>query len=167
MVYRMFCLQSHYRKPLEFSYEVMDNVSVSYNKLLKKIAELKEDGDVSQDKFDEYNTKFCEALENDLNTSMAITCVYDVLRADMNDATKRALIEKFDYVLSLNLMAGCTDASDDVDDQLTAYVDAMIEERKATKKEKNFQRADEIRNELLAKGIVIEDTREGVRWRRQ
>ena len=167
LVYRMFCLQSHYRKPLEFSYEVMDNVSVSYNKLLKKIAELKEDGNVSRDKFDEYNTKFCEALENDLNTSMAITCVYDVLRADMNDATKRALIEKFDYVLSLNLMAGCTDASDDVDDELTAYVEAMIEERKAAKKEKNFQRADEIRNELLAKGIVIEDTRKGVRWRRQ
>lgn len=167
LVYRMFCLQSHYRKPLEFSYEVMDNVSVSYNKLLKKIAELKEDGNVLQDKFDEYNTQFCEALENDLNTSMAITCVYDVLRADMNDATKRALIEKFDYVLSLNLMAGCTDASDDVDDELTAYVEAMIEERKAAKKEKNFQRADEIRNELLAKGIVIEDTREGVRWRRQ
>lgn len=165
LVYRMFCLQSHYRKPLEFSYEVMDNVAAAYGKLLKKIAELKDDGTVEQEKFEVFDGKFREAVGNDLNTSMAITCIYDVLRGDMNDKTKIALLKSFDKVLSLDLFAG--NQEEEVDEELTAYVLSRIEERKAAKKEKNFARADEIRNELLAKGIVIEDTREGVRWRKQ
>ena len=167
LVYRMFCLQSHYRKPLEFSYEVMDNVAAAYNKLVKKIAELKDEGDVDAAKFAEFDEKFRDAIGNDLNTSMAITAVYDVLRADMNDKTKLELMKKFDEVLSLNLLAKHgVDENEDMDDELTQYVLAKIEERKAAKKEKNFQRADEIRNELLEKGIAIEDTREGVRWRK-
>lgn len=166
LVYRMFCLQSHYRKPLEFSYEVMDNVAAAYNKLVKKIATLREDGEVDQAKYDEYNARFMDALNNDLNTSMAITSVYDVLSADMNDKTKLELIKNFDQVLSLDLLSART-AQEPEDDELTAFVLAKIEERKNAKKEKNFARADEIRAQLLEKGIVIEDTREGVRWRRQ
>ena len=165
LVYRMFCLQSHYRKPLEFSYEVMDNVAAAYNKLLNKISELKEEGAVDKEKFEAFDTKFRDAIGNDLNTSMAITCIYDVLRDDMNDTTKVELLKNFDKVLSLDLFAGTVKA--EVDDELEAYVLSMIEERKAAKKEKNFARADEIRNELLEKGIIIEDTREGVRWRKQ
>ncbi len=165
LVYRMFCLQSHYRKPLEFSYEVMDNVAAAYGKLLKKIAELKDEGVVEQEKFEEFDGKFRDAVGNDLNTSMAITCIYDVLRENMNDKTKIELLKKFDTVLSLDLFAG--NQEEEIDDELTAYVLSMIEERKAAKKEKNYARADEIRNDLLAKGIIIEDTREGVRWRKQ
>ena len=174
LVYRMFCLQSHYRKPLEFSYEVMDNVAVAYNKLVKRIASLKNEGEVDQTSFEQWRAKFEDAIVNDMNTSMGITVIYDMLKADINDKTKLALIESFDYVLSLDLIKAAATVADggegsgegsNVDPELEAYVLAMIEERKAAKKEKNFARADEIRNELLEKGIALEDTREGVKWK--
>ena len=168
IVYRMFCLQSHYRKPLEFSYEVLDNMSVAYKKLVKRIADLKADGIVDEGKFAEYKEKFCDAISNDLNTSMAITIVYDLLKDDtLNDATKRALAEDFDRVLSLNLTTAKVDnpAEDtEVDAELEAYILEKIEERKAAKKEKDFAKADAIRDDLLARGIVLKDTREGVIW---
>ena len=167
IVYRMFCLQSHYRKPLEFSYEALDNIKSAYVKLVKRIQELKEDGAVEQEKFQEYKARFENELCNDLNTSMAITVVYDLLKADMNDATKRALIQDFDQVLSLNLLTAVVeDTSAGVDEEMEAYILQMIEERKAAKKEKNFARADEIRDTLLEKGIILEDTREGVKWKK-
>jgi len=162
IVYRFFCLQSHYRKPLEFSYEVLENVGVAYEKLHKKVLELKEDGAVDEAKFAEYRAKFEEVLSNDMNTSMAITMIYDVLRDDMNDATKKALIESFDEVLSLDLTVAEEVAA--VDAELEAFVLAKIEERKAAKKEKDFARADAIRAELLEKGVQIKDTREGTMW---
>ena len=167
IVYRMFCLQSHYRKPLEFSYEVLDNVSAAYAKLVKKIADLKADGAVDEAQFAEYKEKFADALSNDLNTSMAITIVYDLLKADMNDATKLALIKDFDYVLSLNLTTAQVakpEENQSVDAELEQYILAKIEERKEAKKAKDFAKADAIRDELLAKGIVIKDTRECVIW---
>ena len=167
IVYRMFCLQSHYRKPLEFSYEVMDNMENSYVKLRKTIAKLDASTEVEQDKFDAYKEKFLQALEDDLNTSMALTVVYEVLKADMTDATKLALVKDFDYVLSLDLAAGeAANPADEIDADLEAYVLEKIEERKAAKKEKDFAKADAIRNELLEKGIVLEDTREGVKWKK-
>ena len=162
IVYRFFCLQSHYRKPLEFSYEVLENVGVAYEKLHKKVLELKEDGAVDEVKFAEYRAKFEEVLSNDMNTSMAITMVYDVLRDEMNDATKKALIASFDEVLSLDLTVAEEAAA--VDAELEAFVLAKIEERKAAKKEKDFAKADAIRAELLEKGVQIKDTREGTVW---
>ena len=89
---RMFCLQSHYRKPLEFSYEIMDNTKAAYNKLVKRVAGLKKEGEVDQNVFAEYKAKFVDAISNDLNTSMAITVLYDLLKADTNDITKYELI---------------------------------------------------------------------------
>lgn len=86
--YRFFCLQSHYRKPLEFSYEVLDNVGAAYEKLARKVRELKEEGTVDAQKIEAFRAKFEAALCNDLNTSMAITVIYDVLREDMNDKPK-------------------------------------------------------------------------------
>ena len=166
LVYRMFCLQSHYRKPLEFSYEVMDNVKSAYEKLLKKIAGLSKEGTVDEAAYALYRRKFEDALCNDLNTSMAITVLYDLLKADCNDATKRKLVESFDGVLSLNLLSGQTQETSDVDDELVAYVEQKIAERKEAKKAKDFAKADAIRNELLEKGIVLEDTREGVKWKK-
>jgi len=162
IVYRFFCLQSHYRKPLEFSYEVLENVGVAYDKLHKKVLELKDDGAVDAAKFAEYRAKFEEVLSNDMNTSMAITMIYDVLRDEMNDATKKALITSFDEVLSLDLTVAEEAAA--VDAELEAFVLAKIEERKAAKKEKDFAKADAIRAELLEKGVQIKDTREGTVW---
>ncbi len=162
LVYRFFCLQSHYRKPLEFSYDVLDNVAIAYEKLHKKVLELKEDGTVDKEKFATYRAKFEEVLSNDMNTSMAITMIYDVLRDDMNDATKKALIASFDEVLSLDLTVAEEVAA--VDTELEAFIVAKIAERKAAKKEKDFAKADAIRAELLEKGVQIKDTREGTVW---
>ena len=164
LVYRMFCLQSHYRKPLEFSYEVMDNVKSAYEKLLKKIVGLSKEGEAV---YAEYRRKFEDALCNDLNTSMAITVLYDLLKADCNDVTKRKLAASFDEVLSLGLFDGekAEEKADDVDAELVSYIEAKIAERKEAKKAKDFAKADAIREELLQKGIVLEDTREGVKWK--
>ncbi len=164
LVYRMFCLQSHYRKPLEFSYEVMDNVAIAYNKLKKRVLELKKDEQVDVLKFNEYKAKFEDALCNDLNTSSAITVIYDMLKADMNDTTKYELVKSYDYVLSLDLTKEDTPAEITIDAELESYILAKIEERKAAKKEKDFTKADAIRDELLSKGVAIKDTREGVKW---
>ena len=165
LVYRLFCLQSHYRKPLEFSYEVLDNMTTAYNKLIKKIGELKADGGVDEEAFAGFRNKFEDAICSDLNTSSAITVIYDVLRSDINDMTKLELIKSFDEVFSLDLLKDHgNDKESSVDSELKEYILAKIEERKAAKKEKDFAKADAIRDELAAKGIQIKDTREGTVW---
>lgn len=162
MVYRLFCLQSHYRKPLEFSWEALDNVATAYDKLIRRIQNLSDEGEVDEAEVIAYQIKFAEAMGNDINTSSAITVLYDMLKADISDMTKKKLVESFDQVLSLQLTRECEEES--VDAGLSEYVEKMIEERKVAKKEKNFARADEIRDELAAKGIVLKDTREGTTW---
>ena len=164
LVYRLFCLQSHYRKPLEFSYEVMDNMVAAYNKLVKKIGELSEEGDVDDNGYALYREKFEAALCNDINTSSAVTVIYDVLRSELNDATKLALVKSFDEVLSLNLTRAFTEEKGTVDADLEKYILEQIEERKNAKKAKDFAKADAIREELASKGIMIKDTREGTVW---
>ncbi len=168
LVYRLFCLQSHYRKPLVFSYENLDNAAQAYNKLVKRVSELKAEGGVDETLKSEFESKFLDAVSNDLNTSMAITVLYDALKADTNDATKLALVESFDRVLSLDLIGHANalkDAGTNVDADLEAYISDAIARRKEAKKAKDFATADAIRDELLAKGIEIKDTREGVVWK--
>ena len=169
LVYRFFCLQSHYRKPLEFSFEALQNASSAFSKLLKRCIQISKDAEgqdqVDQEVFDEYNARFKEAIGNDTNTSMALTVLYDVLKADTDAATKKALIESFDRVLSLDLFRERAEkAGGEEDEELSAYIEEQIALRKAAKKEKNFAEADRIRAELLEKGIVLKDTREGTTW---
>ena len=164
LAYRLFCLQSHYRKPLVFSFEALDQAAGTYNKLKKRIADIKEEGSVDETVVKEWKAKFVEAVGNDVNTSMGITLLYDVLKADLNGATKRAVIASYDEVLGLDLLKEEEKEDTGVDAELEAFVLAKIEERSAAKKEKNFALADAIRDELLQKGIVIKDTREGVQW---
>ena len=167
LVYRLFCLQSHYRKPLEFSYEVLDNMTAAYNKLVKRISELKAEGGIDKTAFAEYKEQFEEALCNDLNSSMALTVIYDLLKADITDETKLALVKDFDYVLSLNLIEAAENLkneSSNVDAELESFILEKIEERAQAKKAKDFAKADAIRDELLTKGVAIKDTREGVKW---
>ena len=165
IVYRMFCLQSHYRKPLVFKEEILNQVADTYKKLKKRIAALSTEGDVDEAALKEWHDKFASEVGNDINTSMGITLVYDVLKSDMSDAAKRAVIEDFDRVLSLDLLK--EEAKDEgVDDELTAFVEAKIAERAEAKKSRDFAKADAIRDELLTKGIAIKDTREGVVWER-
>ena len=168
LVYRFFCLQSHYRKPLEFSYDVLDSNVGTYNKLVKRVSELKAEGEVDEKVKKEFEDKFREAISDDLNTSMAITILYDALKADTNDATKLALVESFDRVLSLDLIGHAKslseDAGADVDPELLDYINKQIEKRAEAKKAKDFETADAIRKELLDRGVEIKDTREGVKW---
>ena len=174
MVYRFFCLQSHYRKSLVFSWENMDNAKVAYNKLIARIASLKEDGEVDAAAFEELKAGFTKALDNDLNTSLAVTAVYDVLKAKTNDATKRALLADFDKVLCLNLLENAAklnaekeasaEAAVKSDDPFVAWIEEQIEARKNAKKEKNYAEADRIRAELLEKGVTLIDTKEGTTY---
>ncbi len=175
MVYRLFCLQSHYRKNLVFSYENMDNAKVSYQKLIQKIATLKEGGEVDQSAFDELKKGFTDALDNDMNTSLAITAVYNVLKAKCSDATKLALLADFDRVLSLNLLEAATAVraaaeaeakAEHAGDPEAEEIEALIAARAAAKKEKNFAEADRIRAELTARGITLIDTAQGTKWQR-
>ena len=167
IVYRMFCLQSHYRKPLEFSYEVMDNVATAYRKLRNRVAALDAAGEADLEQAAVYQEKFKEAVGNDLNTSSGITVLYDLLKANISDATKLYLVKDFDRVLSLNLTAGPVEESapaETVDAGLEQYINEKIAERAEAKKAKDFAKADAIRAELLEKGIVLKDTREGTLW---
>ena len=166
LVYRFFCLQSHYRKPLEFSYEALDQATQAFNKLVKRVSELKEDGAVDAAAKEKFEESFRDAVSNDLNTSMAITVLYDVLKADINDATKLALVESFDKVLSLDLLGHAKGLSEgpSVDPELEKFILDAIERRANAKKAKDFATADAIRAELLEKGVEIKDTREGVKW---
>jgi len=179
IVYRFFCLQSHYRKSLVFSYENLDNATIAYNKLVAKIAALKAaDGEtVDAEAFAALDGKFREAMDNDLNTSLGVTALYDVLKAKTNAATKLALIESFDKVLSLSLLDHAKALNETKQEEKTEQtagtsadisaeeIEALIAERKEAKKSKNFARADEIRQYLLDKGVTLIDTREGTQYK--
>jgi len=177
IVYRLFTLQSHYRKPLVFSYEALDQATNTYKKLVNRIASLAEDGAVDEAEVKEWHDKFAEVVGNDVNTAMGVTLVYDVLKSDISDATKRNVIGDFDTVLGLRLLeraesagksSGADPSASGCDDPaLAAHVEELIAERAAAKKEKNFARADEIRAQLLEEGIVLTDTREGTKWEKQ
>lgn len=155
--YRFFCLQSHYKNQLVFSYESLDIAQNSYNKLLNKIKSIKkDDSHFDQTAFDKYNSLFIKALEDNLNTSNALTVLHDVIKSDLNNNTKLSLIESFDKVLSLDLLK-----EDTLDEELVSYIEKMIEKRKNAKQNKDYELADSIRRDLQSKGIIIKDTREG------
>ena len=160
LAYRLMCLQSHYRKQLLFSYESLDNTVVAYNKLKNKIKSLKNnlEGNIEEAK-EKYETLFKQALENDLNTSDALTILYDVLKSNLNNKTKLFLVEEFDKVLSLDLLK-----EDKIDEELEKYIFEKIEERNVAKKNKDYSKADNIREELESRGILISDTREGTSY---
>ena len=170
MAYRLFCLQSHYRRNLVFSWENLDNAVVAYEKLIAKIAALKNDSDVDAETLAKLKERFVGALNGDLNTSLAITAVYDVLKAKTTDATKLAALEDFDRVLSLNLLEAAEKLRKREAEEAAASadpeIDALVQARTAAKKAKNFAEADRIRDELKARGIEIIDTPQGSKWRK-
>ena len=179
LVYRLFCLQSHYRKALVFSYENLDNAAKAYKKLIDRIAALNPEDTAPYDEAGAAPLveKFAAALDNDINTSLAVTVLYDVLKAKVSDSTKLALIGKFDAVLCLDLLAKAEQARKAkptaVPSQEQAIlgegdpeIDALVLKRQQARKEKNWAEADRIRDELAAMGITLMDTKEGVRWSR-
>ena len=165
LAYRFFCLQSHYRKPLVFSFENLDNCVQAYNKLVARVAKLKADGEADLEAAKPYQDKFKEALDNDLNTSLAVTALYDVLKGDISDATKRYLIEDFDRVLSLGLIEAAENkAAASTADVDTAKIEELIAKRSEAKAAKNWGEADRIRDELKEMGVVVKDTKDGPVW---
>lgn len=152
--YRFFCLNSHYRNQLVFSYESLDSAQKAYIKIKNKIKKLDKTPNLHDKKIDYYKEKFKSAIENDLNTSLMITILYDVLKDnDLTDFTKLYLISDFDKVLSLNLI----EEKKSIDEETELMIINKIEERNNAKKEKDYKRADEIRNELFERGIRIID----------
>ena len=180
LAYRYFCLQSHYRKALVFSWENLDNAVTAFNKLIARIAALKPEGEVEQEAFDTLKGKFLQQMGNDLNTSMGVTAIFDVLKAKTNDATKLALIGSYDEVLSLSLLEKAAAKRAELAAQQTAKaacgytvtgegdpsIDALVMARYEAKKAKNFAEADRIRDELKAQGIEIVDMKDGASWKR-
>ena len=159
LAYRYLCLTSHYRNTLTFDYDIMDGASREYSKLKNKTLSLEKEGNLDKEIFDKYNNRFKDAIGNDLNTSMCITILYEVLKdREINDKTKRELVSSFDEVLSLDLLK---EEVKELDNELISYIEEMIEKRNNFKKEKDFDSADKIRDELKEKGIIIKDTREG------
>ena len=168
IVYRFFCLQSHYRKSLAFSYDTLDNAVTAFDRLLARIASLTDDGGADDSVLTPYRAAFAEAMNNDMNTSLAVTALYDVLKSDISDAGKLRLIGEMDEVLSLDLIKKVqslhtSDASSDPDSD---KIEALILERTEVRQAKNWARADEIRDELTKMGVVVEDTPQGAKWKR-
>ena len=180
IVYRFFCMQSHYRKGLVFSWENLDNAAVAFNKLIARIAALKpENGPVEESVLAEYKEKFMQQVGNDLNTSMGVTAIYDVLKAKTTDATKLAILDSYDEVLSLSLLekgeakrkeqakaSAQTSGGYTITGEGDPAVDALVMQRYEAKKAKNFAEADRIRDELKAQGIEIVDVAGGASWKR-
>lgn len=167
VAYRFFCLQSHYRKGLVFTWENLDNAAGAFAKLISKVSALNpDDGAVDAAVLAEKKQAFITQVGNDLNTSMAITALYDALKLDTNDATKLALIADFDRVLSLSLLEKAKEGSAPAArSEEQAEIDALVAQRTQAKKEKNWAAADAIRDQLKEKGIEIVDTKQGSTWR--
>ncbi len=177
--YRFFCLQSHYRKALVFSWENLTNAQGAYQKLLRRIAALSPEGEVDEEAVNACKEKFLQQVGNDLNTSMGITLLYDALKAQTNDATKRAILASFDSVLSLSLLEKADSTRAEQAKAQTASaggftitgegdpaIDALVLQRAEAKKARDFATADRIRDELKAQGIEITDTKDGAVWKR-
>ena len=175
LVYRFFCMQSHYRKNLVFSWENLENARISYNKLLSKVSALKDNENEELDSvaFESGKKKFTDALDNDLNTSLAVTALYDVFKMNTNDKTKIALIRDFERVLDLGLFENAKKQNEDKsqktesaveDSELLSYITEKIEARRIAKANKNYAEADAIRAELLEKGVTLIDTKEGTKF---
>lgn len=162
LVYRLFCLGSHYRKQLVFSYENLDSTKSVYDKLIRKVKVIaaNAEGEIQLELFHQYQQTFQAALEQDLNTANALTVLYDVLKTDaLSDSTKLALIENFESVLSLGLLE-----EEEISSEMKSYIENKIEERKVAKQNQNYALADQIRQELLEQGILLKDTKEGTTY---
>lgn len=163
LAYRFFCMQSHYRKTLVFSWENLKNAQIAYDKLIAKIKTLLDTKDaLDESKKTELLGSFTAAMDNDLNTAQAITVLYDILKADTTAATKLACIEAIDKVLSLNLIENAKALGADAEAaEIPAEVLALVEQRKEARKAKDFAQADALRDQITALGWQIRETRQG------
>ena len=153
------CLLSHYRRQLTFSYDSLDGAQNAYKKLRSKTSSIKFDENIDEEAYKIWKNKFISCLEDDLNTANAMTVLHDLLKRDVSMGTKYKLIGEFDSVLSLDLLKQDKKVIANEEEIL-----AKINERNEAKKNKNYEKADRIREELLNQGIVLKDTREGTTY---
>ena len=179
-VLRFFMLSAHYRSPLNFSDELMEASKNGLERILTAVANLKHlesicaEGELTSEEkeheaaVDELVKKYEAAMEDDFNTADAISAIFEIVKlanssADGESSLQYVHMLKDTIVRLCDVLGVIAEKEEEILDE---EIEAMIEERTQARKEKNFKRADEIRDELLAKGIVLEDTREGVKWKR-
>ena len=179
-VLRFFMLNAHYRNPINFSRELMESAKNSLDRIITSVDNLKHliangrQGDMTEeekellDKTKEFYDKFDAAMDDDFNTADAISAVFELVKyvnsnssSDNTTAYLTALKEK---ITTLTDVLGLI--VDKKEEMLDSEIDELIAKRQQARKDKNFALADQIRDELLSKGIILEDTREGVRWKR-
>ncbi|MBR1423805.1 MAG: cysteine--tRNA ligase [Ruminococcus sp.] len=164
LVYRFFCLQSHYRKGLVFTWENLDNAKAAYNKLVARIGKLLAEAAGSEADTADVSAleeKFRTAMDDDLNTSNAMTALYDILKADASPAAKIAAVEHIDTVLSLGLVQAAKKTAEPAEDDIPEEIKALAEERAQARKAKDFAKADELRDKIAALGYTVKETRQG------
>ncbi len=166
LAYRFFCLQSHYRRPLAFSFESLDNAVTAFDKLIARIAKLNAEGEVSQENLSVWKNKFIDAVGNDLACAMGITLLHEVLKSDLNDATKLAVIESYDTVLSLDLINQANNQEEDlgISAEEAAEIEDLIARRTKARAEKDWATADAIRDELAKRNVVVTDNANSISW---
>ena len=179
-VIRFFILSAHYRSPLNFSDTLVESAKASLERILNAVSRLEDTKEVAQEReltgeekalegqLAEYVTKFEQAMEDDLNTADAISTIFELVKFTNSNITAesaKSLVEKaLDTIRQLcDVLGIITKVEKEI---LDSDIEALIEERQAARKAKNFARADEIRDTLAAQGIILEDTREGVKWKR-
>ena len=155
LAYRLTCLQSHYRSQLVLDLEEIKKNGNLLNKIRNKVKNLEEDKKLDEEIIKEYLNQFKDAINNDLNTSLMLKTMYDVLKSDISDSSKIYLLKEFDKVLSLDLFK-----EEEIDEDLIKYIEDKIKERDQAKKDKNYVLADQIREELKEKNIILKDTKE-------
>src|SRR5699024_10905223 len=179
-VLRFFMLSAHYRSPLNFSAELMEAAKNGLERIITAVArldqmlkastmeELTEEEKTVLSEAEEFVTKFEAAMEDDFNTADAISAVFELVKLSNINAketsSKTLLTELKKKIVTLCDVLGII--TEKKEEMLDSDIEALIEERQAARKAKNFARADEIRNQLLEKGIILEDTRQGVVWKR-
>ncbi len=180
MVLRFFMLSAHYRNPINFSRDLMEAAKNSLDRIVTAVDNLKhlsangKAGSMSADeaalidKTKEFYDKFETAMDDDFNTADAISALFELVKYANSNSSADNTVEYLEA-----MKKKITDMADILglvvekkEEMLDSDIDALIAERQQARKDKNFARADEIRDELLAKGIILEDTREGVRWKR-
>ena len=179
-VIRFFILSAHYRSPLNFSDTLVESAKASLERILNAVSrledmtetalerELSEEEKQIEQKLAEYVTKFEQAMEDDLNTADAISAIFELVKFTnsnvTSDSAKTIVTKALDTIRQLcDVLGIITKVEKEI---LDSDIEALIEERQAARKAKNFARADEIRDMLAGQGIILEDTREGVKWKR-
>ncbi|MGN0438828.1 MAG: cysteine--tRNA ligase [Lachnospiraceae bacterium] len=179
-VIRFFMLSAHYRSPLNFSEELVESSKASLNRILNAMSKLQDVIAVAQDKaateeenallnqFNDFIVKFENAMEDDLNTADAISVIFEMVKLANSNITSESSLKVATSVYETigrlcDVLGIITKQEKEI---LDSDIEALIEERQAARKAKNFARADEIRDTLAAQGIILEDTREGVKWKR-